>query len=159
MHSIISIMAGTPLWVYGVFAYLMWVGYQATKDRVIWVPRLFIIPAILTGLKYKFFLTASSLALLSYGCWMLIGLLGGLFVASRSNFIVDRQTRTVRLKGSYQTLVLLVIVFSIKYVFGYLNSTAPDIALEYRVLEYGISALISGFFLGRSLWYLKSSGR
>lgn len=151
MKELFSILRGTPVWVWLVLAELLYVGIKATRSRIVYIPTLFVIPVLLLGLKYK--------ALFSQETGIL---LGALLLSAVISFIAHRNARievikeswSVRLPGSYSTLIILLSFFAVKYYFGYLGSVAPDIAARYSLVETAISGLFSGFFWGRSISYL-----
>jgi hypothetical protein len=53
MNEFLQIIKGTPLYVYSILAYLLFVGIKSTKTRVVHIPMLFVIPLILLAIKYK----------------------------------------------------------------------------------------------------------
>ena len=46
-------------------------------------------------------------------------------------------------------LVLLMIIFVIKYAFGYMNAVSHPLVVRYSWLELVVSGFISGIFIGR----------
>lgn len=53
--------------------------------------------------------------------------------------------------GGYGTFIVLLSFFLVKYYFGYLKSTDPELFLKYSIIESIISGLFSGYFIGRAL--------
>ena len=141
-----------PLWVWGIFIYLLFIGIRSTKKHVVSIPKLFVIPTILITLKWKLFAAASFMMLGNYLLWLIIGIIIGYIIALRSNIIVSKNTVSAKFPGTYLTLILLMLIFIVKYVFGNMNATAPDIAHEYYNFENGVNAIFSGYFLGRALY-------
>ncbi|MBH1989860.1 MAG: hypothetical protein I8H80_01635 [Alphaproteobacteria bacterium] len=146
-----AIITGTPIWVWGILAYIMYVGIQATKERIVWIPKLFIIPIILIALKYQVFL--SEHALLS-GLSICGGTGLGFWVTTKNSGIILKEISSVKLPGSYITLVFLLSFFLLKYVFGYLSSAHNPIAVEYASVDVIVSSVLTGYFLGRGLYYV-----
>lgn len=153
MPDITRILFKTPWWVYIVFIYLITRGIQATKDRILSLPQLFIIPCILliiNGLrlvKYPLWSTWGT-----YGAAIFLGMVVGSCIGSRQLIKVNTQEKTVILPGSYQTLVFLMIVFVSRYLSGYLQATNPILAQQYLLYILGLNGLITGIFLGHRLW-------
>lgn len=54
--SIVKVISSAPPWVWVVLRYLIFIGISAIKPRSVYIPNLFIIPVILSGLKYKIFM-------------------------------------------------------------------------------------------------------
>ena len=146
-----GIVVGTPWWVWAIFAYVTIVGIRATKTYTLPLPILFILPAVLIGMKYKVFLTSNYLPFLIA---LTIGLFIGFFIGKKTPLKIFKSTKSVEVPGNYHTLVILLAFFAAKYVFGYLESTQPSRALEYAFVDISLSGLFAGFFLGRSLAYL-----
>ncbi len=147
-------ITGTPFWVWGIFAYLLFVGIKSRHDHVVYLPKLFIVPAVLLGLKYKVFMTGNSTDVLVYIASMIVGIGIGFFIASKIPIKVLKDLKSIELPGTYSTFVILLSFFFIKYIFGYLKGTNPDLAAEYFVFDILFSALFSGYFLGRAISYL-----
>lgn len=154
-EAIIKIIGGTPLWVWGVLGYLIFRGVNAIKPHKVYLPRLLILPLILILLRYTFFTNASSTDLMIYGSCLVLGILVGAFVASKIDFHVIKDEWLVELPGNYHTLVILVLFFAIKYLFGFLRANDPSLAIHYSWLEAAGTALLPGFFLGKTVVYAR----
>lgn len=148
-----SIILGAPWWVFLIFFYLLYVGLAATRTRTVWIPRLFIIPAVLMAFKIQELFFAKSHILLSYLLCAALGYYWGYKQVSREKIEVIKLDMSVKLQGSWRTLILLMSFFFIKYLFGFMNSQMPELAYEYRVLELGISGTFTWYFLGRAVGY------
>lgn len=154
MELIWSFVTGTPIWVWCVLGYIVFVGIQAINERIVAIPKLFIIPAILITIRYQVFLSEHAL-LCCLSIFVGVGL--GFWITAKKPGVILKDNNSVRLQGSYVTLVMLLSFFLLKYVFGYLNSVQNPIALEYASIEVFVSALLTGSFLGRGLYYLYRS--
>jgi hypothetical protein len=85
----------TPIWVYVLLAYLLWIGYQSSKKRVISLKKLFIMPVV-----FAFMSIHSMLGELKGADWMVIiwffglsmGALGGWFLVHRLKPQIDKKT-------------------------------------------------------------------
>ncbi len=145
-----GVIAGMPWWVWGILVYLLFVGIDATRDQVVFVPKLFIIPTILFWVRRHFFATASPFLLTVYfGTLLLSGLLQYLFIR-KTSVVVVKEKYSVKIEGTYTTLALLMVFFWAKCIFGYLHSEYPALAAQYFVYEVAVNALIAGNFLGRA---------
>jgi hypothetical protein len=142
-----------PSYVWFVFVYLIFVGVKATKDRKIYLPKLFITPIILTAIKYKIFLNSDLKILFSYLACLLVGMLFGFKIATCEKFEIISGKLQIKVPGNYSTLILLILFFVIKYIFGYLEATNQELYSEIMILEIAVSGLFSGYFLGRALKY------
>jgi hypothetical protein len=149
--AIISTLAGTPLWVWAVLCYLIYVGIKARHTRVVFIPKLFIIPSILLFMKYKIFLSEHAPLYISF---IFLGLFIGFILSLKAPMKIFQKTISVELPGSAVTLVLLLSFFAVKYTFGYLHSAMPEVAEHYKFIDLAISGTFTGYFLGQQLCFL-----
>ncbi len=148
------VITSTPWWVWGIFAYLMMIGIKSMRTHSVSLPKLFIMPAVLIGLRYKTFNLGGEAVMLAYIACLLLGCTIGFLLGQRTHVKVLRASTSVELPGNYLTICIIFSFFCIKYVFGYLNATAPELAIKYSMIETSISLVFSGYFLGRGISYL-----
>jgi len=149
----LSIISGTPWWVWIIFAYILYLGFASTKPRIVWLPKLFIIPIILMSIKVNTLFTAGNHILTYYALSALLGFVIGYLHTMRQNFEILKAQMSVRLEGSWLTLVLLLAFFCVKYIFGFMSYEMPQLAEEYKTIELAICGLFSWYFLGRAIAY------
>lgn len=77
MPGIIGILSHTPLWVWPLILYGLFIGWNRTRDRVVSPPRLFIMPALICGLVLYNLVSAgiSAGGLLGFACGAVAGTL------------------------------------------------------------------------------------
>ena len=154
MQIIFKIICGTPKWVWIVFCYVLFIGIKAIRTRIVYITKLFIVPVILTGVKYKMFLNATISIWSCYCLCLLIStLLSFKFAKNKGSEFIRGELR-VRVQGSYSILIILMAFFLVKYIFGYLYATNYDIYSQIMILEIGVSGLFSGYFFWKALNYL-----
>lgn len=153
----IKILLGTPWYAWVALGYVLFRGIKATSDRVVHLPKLFIMPAILTALKYKIFVNLDWLLISVYIISMAVGGLLGFILSFKIKITVYHKTNSIGLKGEYVTLPILLAFFAVKYAFGFLKSSNPALPVVYALAESGLSGLLCGAFLGRSLCFLHRS--
>ena len=152
MNNVVKIILGTPWYAWLALAYVLYVGIRAMRERVVPINKLLIMPLVLIALKYKvFFSIYYHVYLLS----LFIGMAIGFVMAKKMAIQVVKNKRSIKLPGGYFTLVVLIIFFSIKYLFGYLQATVPNLPVEYAISESIITGVVSGAFLGRALRFIK----
>ena len=151
---IANAITGAPLWVWGVLAYLLFVGFKSMRERIVYLPKLFIIPAILFGLNYPLFIHNDRASVSAYLLSISFGLLLGFFHGSKQPVQIFKKIISIKLQGNLHTLMILLFCFFVKYVSGFIQATNPQMALEYLLFEIAIGALCSGYSLGRSLAYV-----
>lgn len=162
MTNIWTAFANTPFWVYGLFFYLVYVGYRASNTRIIALKKIFIIPLILTSMSVHTLIDAFDIGFLEVGAWsgaITVGaVLGWLEVYRQHIHIrVDKMKHLILVPGSWMSLALILAIFGTKYYFGYELSTDPELAdqssFEYAMLS--VSGFCSGLSIGRVICYVR----
>lgn len=144
-----AILCGTPIWVWCLLMYLLFVGYKATKTRIIFVPILFLVPTALLLLTTRSLWVQGIMGLCYFLPAFLVGLVLTYCFLAPGFEPVDRQRLLIKLKGSFVTLGLVLIIFSTKYFFGFLKAVNPDRAFALRGIEFLATGLFSGVMWGR----------
>lgn len=148
----------TPLWVYILFAYLLWVGFKNTKTRTVSIKKILIIPAVFLSMSLESLISHFRLSMVSVSIWciaILIGtMIGRLLVATR-HIQVDRTRQQIKLKGDWIMLLVMLMIFFSKYYFGYQLGMDPKLATNthFELVMLMTSGLCSGIMVGRSLCY------
>ncbi|HVE10382.1 MAG TPA: DUF6622 family protein [Paraburkholderia sp.] len=159
--SPVEIIQGTPIWVWVLLVYLLSRGFKALHSGTAPLSRLAIIPVVFAGWGILHLLTyplAGWSAALAWIVAALAGVLGGVFIASRSRFIVDPAANTVMLPGSVVPLVLILITFATKFWLGFELATVTNLSMLglYTVIDAAVSGIVAGVFGGRFLTYWRA---
>jgi hypothetical protein len=157
MGNFIEILLHTPWWVYVVFAYILYVGIQATKMRSVPVFRLFIVPSIFTVLSLH-----THVGRMGDHFWYIIpwGVAAGIGIAigwvemQRLNIIVDRRKRVLKIQGSAFTLILFLLFFGAQYYYGFMSATEPERVREIQFVIFIL--LVSG--IGTGIMWVRGLG-
>ncbi|MBP9765210.1 hypothetical protein KBD08_02645 [Candidatus Babeliales bacterium] len=148
---IIDIVSNTPIYVWFLFAYLLIIGLKATKTRTIWVPQLFTIPIILTFIRFhKLWLLGPIYTLIPWIIGIHFGVTAGV-TNKTMEFIIEKNS--VRLKGSYATLIILLTLFSIKYIINVMHDLYPLWYEQYGFLDTVVTFLFAGYSFGKAIIY------
>lgn len=150
MSEFLHIIKGTPLYVWFILVYLLFVGINSLKQNIVYLPKLFIIPFVLLAIKYKAFLSGEAVV---FFLVIAMASLGSFFIHANNKVEIVKNSQSVQVPGSYSTLIILLSFFFVKYYFGYLKSADPDLALKYSFIENIISGLFSGYLIGRAIRY------
>jgi len=157
---IITILSHTPVWVWGLLAALMALGFSQTRQRRLAPWRLLMLPLVLLGLGL-WSMSAGFMALpLSALVWLAALVAGAALLAGRpaqAGAVWLPTEQRLHLPGSWMPMLLILGIFSIRYAAnvgmalnpGWRNT--PELLLPLALL-YGA---ISGLFLGRALALLK----
>jgi hypothetical protein len=153
MTKLHNILSGTPPWVFFVFVYLMIIGIRATKDHRTHIGKKLLMPGIFLAL---FVSRLTKIARLDI---CLIFLLAMLVSFAFSHFFLKKELLKVEksrvfVKGSCETLVVVMIIFCIKYFFGYMKVVHGELE-KYLIAEIIGSGITSGFFLNKAMQYIK----
>lgn len=148
--EIIEIFKGTPLWVFLLFAYLIKKGIEAFKTRVVTLKKIFLLPAIFMVWSI------SSLNLSQIATWSAVfaaGILLGCLLNRNIKLKADKKQGLLSLPGEFTTLILLILVFAVKYFFGCLFAINPALREDalFKFCSFGSSGLITGLFMGKAL--------
>lgn len=150
MSQFVNIIVGTPIWVWFLGSYMVYIGIKSTGARIVYIPKLYIIPAILTILKSINLVSGEWLIFL---CALSLGMLIGIFNERNVKIVIIKEKISIEIPGNYTTFVLMLTFFATKYFFGYLHNTAPILAAQYASYEVALSGIFGGYFWGRALLF------
>ena len=154
-----DILRFTPVWVWGLLAALLALGFWQTRPRVVARARLLALPLALLGLGL--WSTSSSFTALPVAAGAWLAALSASFLAARrlptpAGARWDAASERLHLPGSWLPLALIVAIFSLRYsatVAMVLHPAwrgDPTLLLPLAAL-YGS---LSGLFLGRAVGLL-----
>lgn len=157
---IITILSHTPVWVWGLLAALMALGFSQTRPRHMARWRLLMLPLVLLGLGLWSMAPGFMALPLSAFVW-LAALGAGVALLARRPARTGAQwlpaEHRLRVPGSWMPMLLILVVFALRYATnvalainpGWRN--APEMLLPLALLYGGFS----GLFLGRALALMK----
>lgn len=145
-----GILSGTPLWVYGLFAYLMWLGARSLKPGRVPVRKVAILPAIfiIWGLSGLFGrpLPAELLAFL----W-LAGFAGGCALGLLSGPRLDRVEQPggiIHFPASTAPLLRNLVIFGAHYTLNVMMALRPEQTPALIQASVAVSGASAGYFAG-----------
>ena len=157
---IVNILSHTPVWVWGLLAGLMALGFSQTRQRHVAPWRLLMLPLVLLGLGL-WSMAPSFMALpLTALVWVAalgagVALLTGRPARAGTEWLPAEQR--LQLPGSWMPMLLILVIFSLRYAanvgmaFNPGWRSAPELLLPLALLYGGLS----GLFLGRALALLR----
>ena len=153
---VIEMARQTPVWVWALFAFLIYRGTMALNGSVTSLPRLAIVPVVFAAWGLWSVATGSYQPGLSSLIWVAsfaFGAMLGALRTSRTAIQVDRAAGLVALPGSPMVLVLVLVVFSVKYALGAWAAIQPGAAQSpaFVIYDVGITGAVAGMFAGRLL--------
>ena len=144
--------------MYLIFLLLLFAGLKSIQRRTVTLTRLFIIPSLLVFWSFYGIYDRWQGVLTDVYYWI-ISLVCGSFIGwwmiYKWKIHIDRERKTLTLPGTWTTLCMAMIIFSIRYFFGYYYETHPFIPHSIFLTDIILSGIITGMFIGRSfnLWY------
>lgn len=158
---LIEILTHTPLWVFGLFVLLVYLGWQQSRERVVNQYVIFLLPIGMVALSYAGMLSSFGSHILPLTLW-LVSLVIILFIfvmcLSVKGVTYDRSQGKYTIQGSWLPFVLMMAIFFTKYAVGVMSALSPDIVDNqiFVVLCSVLYGLFSGIFLARaySIWHV-----
>ncbi|MFC3226923.1 DUF6622 family protein [Marinibaculum pumilum] len=160
MEYVWRILEDTPWWVWVLLVVLVHRGIKALRPTTGPLWRFAIIPVIFLAWGISSLVTDLGLTGLSVGGYLValiagigIGWLMGAGLAVRA----DREHGLVEVPGGPSTLILILVIFAVKYTIGVWLGMAPAAAGEtwFILVDCGVSGLIAGMFAGRFAQYFR----
>ena len=155
VSNMLEILIRTPFWVWIIFGYIIFIGIKLSKTHIVYIPKLLIMPIIFTSMKYKIFIDGGMDILLQYLSGLLSGLFIGYLLESKKSIKVIKESFSVELQGSYKIFIILMLFFIIKFIFGHTKHMDLELYMEYGYIELVATGILSGYFLGRVMLYMR----
>jgi hypothetical protein len=85
-----------------------------------------------------------------------IGILAGYLQTRNLAVLANRELGQIKIPGSSNTLIIILLTFSVKYFAGFMNSQYPAIAHGnvFQLVIFSLSGFFTGIFIGRMIVYL-----
>ncbi|WP_404303202.1 DUF6622 family protein [Alicycliphilus denitrificans] len=164
-QMLLSIVQGTPAWVWGLLAALLWLGLSQMLPRHAGPRRVLLMPLALSafsawGLLSAFGAGAGGRALAAWLLATAAATLASLALraAPPAGVRFDAQTLRFRLPGSPMPLLLILAIFLTKYLVGVELALQPQLAHDshFALQVAALYGLYNGLLLARAarLWRL-----
>jgi hypothetical protein len=147
------IFSHTPVYVWGILAFLIFRGVLALRERDITMTRMTIIPVVMLVLALQSIASRFGLGSLAMAAWLVataaMALQRGTFGASRVK--AGLQPGSLRMGGSWTPLLLMLTIFVIKYAMAIVQAVQPQLAqgAVFAMTACGLLGLCNGWFLGQ----------
>jgi hypothetical protein len=152
MPSLFQIVTNTPLWVWPLMVFVLWLGWQGLQPRTVPLWRPAILPLVSVGSSLAGVAQSAQPGLAAAG-WTL-----GLLAALPLGHAIGRR-RAVRLRpedgrleiaGGWFALVFGISIFAVRYTLGVLFGVLPTLTVEplWIGLSGGIGGVVAGIGLG-----------
>ena len=154
LSGLSTMISSAPIWVWFLLAWLIFIGIRATRTRMIYIPKLFIAPLVLSGLKYKVFIESDISVWQAYFICLALTSFVSYRYSAMEKIKVIVPSMSAQVPGTYWTLIMLMAFFMVKYSFGYISATNPTYYDDIKIFELSMSGMVSGYFLGKAICYL-----
>jgi hypothetical protein len=160
-QALATIVSKTPLWVWGLLAGLLALGFSQARQRTASLARIALMPVAMTGFSVwgvvSAFGAAPQFAAIA-GAWIaMAALLFALIAPGRPAGSYDAQTRMFSLPGTLVPLALILAIFLTKYAVGVELAMQPHLVRD-STFTLSVAALygaFSGIFAGRAARLLR----
>jgi uncharacterized membrane protein len=160
-RMLIQIVLHTPLWVWGLLAGLLVLGYTQSRDREVSLARILATPVIMGG--YSLWGAATTFAhspwlgpVVTVWAVLAVGVFCAMAVGT-ANGRYDAATRSFRLPGSWTPMALILGIFLVKYASGVAIAMHRELATDpvFALALAAVSGVFSGLFAGRTARVVK----
>jgi hypothetical protein len=157
------ILVKTPVYVWAILAFLIYRGVLAARDRDITLTRMLVIPLLMLVLALQSIAMQFGVASVAMLAWAA----GTVAVAlqrwtfGRARLAPGSAADTLRIRGSWTPLAMMMAVFLIKYALAVALAIRPGMAADavFGGTVCGLLGLCNGYFLGQLARDLASGRR
>jgi uncharacterized membrane protein len=156
MNMIAQILSNTPVWVWGLLAGLVALGYSQARNRTASLGRVAIMPVVMTA--FSIYGTVStfghslmlSSVLMTWG--VAAALVFGVVAKGQGTGSYDAASRTFTLPGSWAPMVLILGIFATKYVANVALAIHPELVNHevFALSQAALYGVFTGVFSGRA---------
>lgn len=152
-----GILTEAPVWVWPLFAFLLFAGLRATRPRQMPIVLMYVFPFL--GIMALIRVAALSDPLVAWTCFGL-GYVAGIILAHalQGRWIIERQGWRISVVGEWFTLLTLMIIFWANFANGFIQAVHPDLQTHIGFIAVFAFVLgwVSGSFLGRTIRILRT---
>ena len=160
VENLWKIVGGAPWWVYVLFIYLVSIGIKSTRPRIVPIQRVVLLPLLFVAWALYNLYGKLALGFVSLiPVWVVFLSLGaylGVKEVHAWRISTNRHKGEITIPGNYSTLVLIVLIFVLKFFWGYFYATHTEVSYGIYCADTLTSSLVTGFFVGRAGFFLKS---
>ncbi|MDQ0317195.1 hypothetical protein [Amorphus orientalis] len=155
MQWVIGALEGTPWWVWALLAYMIFVGIKSSKTNVVPLTKLFILPVVIIAIEFEALVRLVNDEVGRALLWLIsmaAGIAIGWLSVRRLSIRADKSRGLIELPGTWTTMVALMLIFAVKYFFGFMDAASPGVMAEpgWVVAQLVITGVLAGWLVGRS---------
>jgi hypothetical protein len=155
-----QVLIHTPLWVFPLFAYLVWLGIRAMQPRTVTIWRSLIVPAVFIVWGLSRLLSRQQDVMWPLLAWLAAALvLLPVALLTAQPFELDHSTGKITRPGSVIPLIRNVTVFALQYTVAVISAVDPDGRTTATLVGRAVSGATTGYFLGKTIALLRQYWR
>jgi len=157
-----ELISHTPTWVFAIFFSLLVLGFIQSKERVVKVKTVFILPIAMIIFSFFGVWSVFGLSTLTITLWV-VGLVTTLVIGLKLAYprlvSFSGQSNKLTIPGSWAPLFLMMAIFFTKYFVGFAVARELPVINEqlFVILLSLLYGAFSGIFLSRSFIMFKVS--
>ncbi len=150
---LIQIVTHTPVYVWAIFALLVYRGVVALRDREMTIRKLFVIPVIMLALSLQDVVAKFGADFMPLSAWaggaVLMTLLVWKFTSA--GISAGASPGRIRVRGSWAPLAMMMAIFFTKYATAVTLVMKPSASHDplFSTVVCASLGVFSGYFLGR----------
>lgn len=154
MPDIVIALKNTPLWVYVLFLYLLFVSFQAHLPSKQHILKLALLPTVLVVLWAQTLIAAVGISMMTISVsalGVIIGATIGWTIVWQKRIVIDHDKPILEVPGNWHTLVCILLIFIVKYYYGFEYERDPTLITLTR-LEFAaffVMGICTGIFVGK----------
>jgi hypothetical protein len=155
-----QVLIHTPLWVFPLFAYLVWLGIKAMQPRTVTIWRSLIVPMVFIVWGLSRLLSRQQDVMWPLLAWLaaaLVLMLVALLTAQPFEF--DHASGKITRPGSVVPLIRNVTMFALQYTVAVISAVDSDGRTTATLVGRAVSGATTGYFLGRTIALLRQYWR
>jgi hypothetical protein len=148
--SILDILTHTPLWVWALYAFVLLVAWQRSRERIVPVWRLLVLPGVMLVVTVSGWIGAGLDSLPAILLGFVAGGTGG-WLLVRDGSARRLEGNRLWLRGDIWTFVQILVILVFRYATTVAGIVNPAFAADpvWHPLTLLVSSALTGLFLGR----------
>ena len=155
-----EIVSHTPVWVWGLLAYLVWMGWKARRPARVRLGRLALVPGLLAVMGVHELVRLFQPSVLHFAFWgmgLAIGIPAGMALIRRLRISVDADGMLCR-PADHTALPLILATFALRYAFAAASVIWTGITANpwFAAADLVSGGFFVGIFAGKFLQYARA---
>ena len=157
IRTIVLVVVHTPIWVWLLYALLLFLGFQRTRDSIVPLWRMLILPVVVTLLAASSIIGAGPAAVSVTLLGLAVGTAAG-WPLERPNSSRRIESGKIWLRGERLSLAQIGVVLVVRYATNAVGAMNPLLHANpiWHLGTLFVCSLLSGIFLGRTVTRLSA---